>query len=106
MRRPKGYNPGHDDTPAHQRSLRPPARAGRPLLPRASRRGHRPGGGDDVARPPGPRPRRASTPLDRQVTVGGVGDVAAQADAIMKIAAWSMGKAGGRLADVVRNRMY
>src|SRR5262249_33042515 len=33
-------------------------------------------------------------------------DVAAQVDAIMRIAEWSMGKAGGRLADVVRSRMY
>ena len=47
-----------------------------------------------------------TTSLDRQGTVRGAGDVAAQVDAIMKIAAWSMGKAGGRLDDVVRNRMY
>jgi enamine deaminase RidA (YjgF/YER057c/UK114 family) len=47
-----------------------------------------------------------TTSLDRAGEVRGQGDVAAQVDAIMKIAAWSMGKAGGRLADVVRNRMY
>ena len=47
-----------------------------------------------------------TTAIDRQGNVRGVGDVAAQVDAIMKIAEWSMGKAGGRLADVVRNRMY
>ena len=47
-----------------------------------------------------------TTSLDRQGEVRGTGDVAAQVDAIMKIAAWSMGKAGGRLDDVVRNRMY
>ena len=47
-----------------------------------------------------------TTSLDRRGEVRGKGDVAAQVDAIMKIAAWSMGKAGGRLADVVRNRMY
>ena len=47
-----------------------------------------------------------TTSLDRGGNVRGKGDVAAQVDAIMKIAAWSMGKAGGRLEDVVRNRMY
>src|SRR5205823_9479532 len=47
-----------------------------------------------------------TTSLDRQGHVRGAGDAAAQVDAIMKIAAWSMGKAGGRLDDVVRNRMY
>jgi len=47
-----------------------------------------------------------TTSLDRAGEVRGKGDVAAQVDAIMKIAAWSMGKAGGRLDDVVRNRMY
>lgn len=47
-----------------------------------------------------------TTSLDRRGDVRGKGDVAAQVDAIMKIAAWSMGRAGGRLDDVVRNRMY
>jgi enamine deaminase RidA (YjgF/YER057c/UK114 family) len=47
-----------------------------------------------------------TTAIDRQGNVRGVGDVAQQVDAVMKIAEWSMGKAGGRLADVVRNRMY
>src|SRR5262245_54597647 len=47
-----------------------------------------------------------TTAIDRQGQVRGVGDVAAQVDAIMAIAAWSMGKAGGRLEDVVRSRIY
>src|SRR5215470_7143216 len=47
-----------------------------------------------------------TTAIDRQGNVHGVGDVARQVDAIMRIAAWSMGKAGGRLDDVVRRRIY
>ena len=47
-----------------------------------------------------------TTAIDRQGNVRGEGDVTAQVDAIMKIAAWSMGKAGGRLDDVVRSRVY
>jgi enamine deaminase RidA (YjgF/YER057c/UK114 family) len=47
-----------------------------------------------------------TTSIDRQGAVRGEGDVAAQVDAIMAIARWSLGKAGGRLADVVRSRMY
>lgn len=47
-----------------------------------------------------------TTAIDRQGNVRGVGDVAQQVDAIMKIAEWSMDKAGGRLADVVRSRLY
>src|SRR5262245_23274150 len=47
-----------------------------------------------------------TTAIDRAGNVRGVGNVVQQVDAIMKIAEWSMGKAGGRLADVVRNRMY
>src|SRR5215510_6670641 len=47
-----------------------------------------------------------TTAIDRQGNVHGVGDVARQVDAIMRIAAWSMGKAGGRLDDVVRCRIY
>ena len=47
-----------------------------------------------------------TTAIDRQGNVHGEGDVARQVDAIMKIAAASMGKAGGRLADVVRSRIY
>ncbi len=47
-----------------------------------------------------------TTAIDREGRVRGEGDVAAQVDAIMKIAAWSMGKAGGRLSDVVRARIY
>jgi len=47
-----------------------------------------------------------TTAIDRQGNIHGVGDVARQVDAIMRIAAWSMGKAGGRLDDVVRCRIY
>ncbi len=47
-----------------------------------------------------------TTAIDRQGGVRGGGDVAAQVDAIMAIAAWSMGKADSRLADVVRSRIY
>src|SRR5215468_2458019 len=47
-----------------------------------------------------------TTAIDRQGNVRGVGDVAAQVDAIMAIAEWSMAKAGGRLQDVVRSRIY
>ena len=47
-----------------------------------------------------------TTAIDRQGNVRGEGDVARQVDAIMKIAEWSMGKAGGRLDDVVRSRIY
>ncbi|MGH7300870.1 MAG: Rid family hydrolase [Candidatus Rokuibacteriota bacterium] len=47
-----------------------------------------------------------TTAIDRQGNVRGEGDVARQVDAIMRIAEWSMGKAGGRLEDVVRSRIY
>ncbi len=47
-----------------------------------------------------------TTAIDRQGNVRGEGDVARQVEAIMRIAEWSMGKAGGRLADVVRARLY
>jgi enamine deaminase RidA (YjgF/YER057c/UK114 family) len=47
-----------------------------------------------------------TTAIDRQGNVRGAGNVAEQVDAIMRIAAWSMGKAGGRLDDVVRSRIY
>jgi enamine deaminase RidA (YjgF/YER057c/UK114 family) len=47
-----------------------------------------------------------TTAIDRQGNVRGEGDVARQVEAIMKIAEWSMGKAGGRLDDVVRCRIY
>jgi enamine deaminase RidA (YjgF/YER057c/UK114 family) len=47
-----------------------------------------------------------TTAIDRQGNVRGEGDVARQVDAIMTIARWSMGKAGGRLDDVVRSRVY
>ena len=47
-----------------------------------------------------------TTAIDRQGHVRGEGDVAQQVDAIMRIARWSMGKAGGSLDDVVRSRIY
>jgi enamine deaminase RidA (YjgF/YER057c/UK114 family) len=47
-----------------------------------------------------------TTAIDRQGNVRGEGDVAAQVDAIMRIARWSMGKAGSGLHDVVRSRVY
>ena len=47
-----------------------------------------------------------TTAIDRHGTVRGEGDVGGQVDAIMRIAEWSMGKAGGRLDDVVRSRIY
>jgi enamine deaminase RidA (YjgF/YER057c/UK114 family) len=47
-----------------------------------------------------------TTAIDRQGNVRGVGDVARQVDAIMRIAQWSMGRASGRLDDVVRSRIY
>jgi enamine deaminase RidA (YjgF/YER057c/UK114 family) len=47
-----------------------------------------------------------TTSIDRAGNVRGAGDVVKQVDAIMAIAEWSMGKAGGRLADVVRSRVY
>ena len=47
-----------------------------------------------------------TTAIDRQGNVRGVDDVGRQVDAIMTIAEWSLGKAGARLADVVRSRIY
>jgi len=47
-----------------------------------------------------------TTSLTRDGRVLGGGDVAAQVDAIMAIAQWSMGKVGGKLDDVVRSRVY
>jgi len=47
-----------------------------------------------------------TTAIDRQGNVHGAGDVVRQVDAIMRIVEWSMGKAGGRLEDVVRSRIY
>ncbi len=47
-----------------------------------------------------------TTAIDREGNVRGEGDVGRQVDAIMRIAEWSMGKAGGRLDDVVRSRIY
>jgi enamine deaminase RidA (YjgF/YER057c/UK114 family) len=47
-----------------------------------------------------------TTAIDRQGTVRGEGDVAAQVDAIMRIARWGLGKAGSGLHDVVRSRVY
>jgi len=47
-----------------------------------------------------------TTAIDRAGHVRGVGDVARQVETILAIAEWSMGKAGGKLADVVRSRIY
>ena len=47
-----------------------------------------------------------TTAIDRKGEVRGVGDVVKQVETIMAIAEWSMGKAGGRLDDVVRSRIY
>src|SRR3989442_1082581 len=47
-----------------------------------------------------------TTAIDRQGNVRGVGDVTKQVESIMTIAEWSMAKAGGTLADVVRSRIY
>ena len=47
-----------------------------------------------------------TTAIDRQGNVHGEGDIARQVEAIMTIAEWSMGQAGGTLADVVRSRIY
>ena len=47
-----------------------------------------------------------TTAIDRRGAVRGEGDIGKQVDAIMALAEWSMGKAGGRLADVVRSRIY
>jgi len=47
-----------------------------------------------------------TTAIDRKGDVRGVGDVTKQVEAIMAIAEWSIGKAGGRLDDVVRSRIY
>ncbi len=47
-----------------------------------------------------------TTAIDTEGNVIGVGDIAAQVDAIVDIARQSMGKAGGRLEDVVRTRTY
>ncbi len=47
-----------------------------------------------------------TTAIDREGKVIGEGDIAKQVDAIMSIAEWSMDKAGGKLEDVVRSRIY
>lgn len=47
-----------------------------------------------------------TTAIDRQGNVRGEGDMAAQVDAIVALAEWSMGKAGGKIEDVVRSRIY
>ena len=47
-----------------------------------------------------------TTAIDRRGDVRGVGDVARQVETIMTIVEWSMGRAGGSLADVVRSRIY
>ncbi len=47
-----------------------------------------------------------TTAIDTMGNVIGEGDVARQVDAIMEIAAATMGQAGGRFEDVVRSRIY
>jgi enamine deaminase RidA (YjgF/YER057c/UK114 family) len=47
-----------------------------------------------------------TTAIDRAGNVRGVGDGARQVETILAIAEWSVGKAGGRLDDVVRSRIY
>ena len=47
-----------------------------------------------------------TTAIDRAGNVRGEGDVAAQVEAIMALTEWSMDKAGGKLEDVVRSRIY
>jgi enamine deaminase RidA (YjgF/YER057c/UK114 family) len=47
-----------------------------------------------------------TTAIDRDGKVIGEGNIAEQVDAIMRIAEWSMGKANGKLEDVVRSRIY
>ena len=47
-----------------------------------------------------------TTAIDTEGNVIGEGNIARQVDAIMEIAQWSMGKAGGKLEDVVRSRIY
>jgi enamine deaminase RidA (YjgF/YER057c/UK114 family) len=47
-----------------------------------------------------------TTAIDRAGNVRGVGDVVKQVETIMTIAEWSMARAGGTLADVVRSRVY
>jgi enamine deaminase RidA (YjgF/YER057c/UK114 family) len=47
-----------------------------------------------------------TTAIDREGNVRGAGDIGRQVDVIMRLAEWSMGKAGGKLEDVVRSRIY
>lgn len=47
-----------------------------------------------------------TTAIDRQGNVRGVGDMVQQVEAIVRLAQWSMHKAGGTLEDVVRSRIY
>ena len=47
-----------------------------------------------------------TTAIDTEGNVIGEGDIAKQVDTIMEIAESSMGKAGGKLEDVVRSRIY
>ena len=47
-----------------------------------------------------------TTAIDQKGNVIGVGDVAKQVYAIVDIAEQSMGQAGGKLADIVRSRIY
>ncbi len=47
-----------------------------------------------------------TTAIDTEGNIIGEGNIARQVEAIMEIAAENMGKAGGRLEDVVRSRIY
>jgi enamine deaminase RidA (YjgF/YER057c/UK114 family) len=47
-----------------------------------------------------------TTAINRDGEVYGAGDIAKQVEAIMTIAEWSMGKAGGKIEDIVRSRIY
>lgn len=47
-----------------------------------------------------------STAIDQSGNVIGEGDITKQVDAIMELAQHSMGCAGGRIEDIVRERIY
>ncbi len=47
-----------------------------------------------------------TTAIDRQGNVHGEGNMAEQVHAIMRLVEWSMGRAGGKLEDIVRSRIY
>jgi enamine deaminase RidA (YjgF/YER057c/UK114 family) len=47
-----------------------------------------------------------TTAIDRAGNIRGAGDIVRQVEAIMTIAEWSIDKAGGKLEDVIRSRIY